>query len=629
MRYFFCLNILFLCDFVVFAQNQTIVEDSIRQVELEVITVLGQKQAIQQFHYIQSFDNSIQSTVNQLKQSNHLYLNQQGPNLLTTAAIRGQSAQAVPVVWKNWALNSAMNGIYDISLINAFLFNKTQVVLSESQQTAGWGGAGASIQISSSFDMASQKNLQVLYQYGSFGKQQIGTSIGFHKKMLHPKLSELSNQTKIIYHKTENDFLLNIPNNDSLRQVNNALIEWGLINQTKLILTNQHQFELDIWWQKTNREIPPALGLRNTQSQQLDSALRVSINWIHPKNSMNGGLAYFNELNQYTDPFYDINGVHKIQSFKSFVEWSQSIANRLSSYSNLSYQLSRASSTNLMEEHLFRNTLQLKSHLIYRLKNIPLSLKADAVIELTDGNLLPFRPGIYWHYHPQKSIQLKGQLSRHYRLPTFNDLYWQPGGNINLQPEEGWLSELNASYQIKNWFSSITFFNNIINDEIVWQPNGSVWQPNNVAKVRNRGVDLYIDNQFKFANKVNLQIKAAYSFVAATKVESYTPNDAHLFKQLIYKPKHKTVLTALFAYQNYTAEWTHRYVGKRHTAADHSNFMAAHHLSDFTFSYLVPVDELDLQLSASIFNLFNTSYEVILKRPMPGRHFLLTSNFKF
>jgi len=111
MKYFFWLNIWFLCGFAGFAQNQKVVKDSIKRIELQAVTVLGQKKAIQQFHYIQNFENPILSATAQFNQSNHLYLNEQGPNLLTTAAIRGQSAQAIPVVWKNWTLNSAMNGI--------------------------------------------------------------------------------------------------------------------------------------------------------------------------------------------------------------------------------------------------------------------------------------------------------------------------------------------------------------------------------------------------------------------------------------------------------------------------------------------------------------------------------------
>jgi len=151
---------------------------------------------------------------------------------------------------------------------------------------------------------------EIGYQYGSFGKQQVGATVGFKKEARLLGLQEWSNQTKAIYHKADNNFLLNLPNSDTITQVNNGLIEWGFINSTQLKFINQHRLNIDVWWQKTNREIPPALGLRNTESHQLDSALRINLHWLHPNKKLKAGLAYFNELNQYTDPFYDINVVH-------------------------------------------------------------------------------------------------------------------------------------------------------------------------------------------------------------------------------------------------------------------------------------------------------------------------------
>jgi len=628
MRYFFWCTILLSGGFACFAQNQTTVVDSIQLFELQPVTVLAKKDAVQKFHQIQSFKNPAKETVRQLDESSHIYVNQQGLGLLSTVVIRGQSTQSIPVVWKNWTLNSAMNGLFDLSLINSFLLNTAQVVYAETQQSPGWGGAGASLQFENTTDFSSR---QLMYQYGSFGKQQIGVSYGFEKKITSTLFDQISNQTKIVYHKANNDFLINLSGNDAKKQINNAFKEWGFINSTQLKLANQHTIEADIWWQKTNREIPTIFGLPDIQNQshQLDSALRVSINWLPSNKAWEMGIAYFNELNQYTDPFKDINGIHKIQSFKSYAQYSKAINPALNSFTSLHYQVSKANSTNLEKAHHLRNTLRLKTHLIYQFKTIPLSFKTDATIELTDGKVTPFRPGFYVYYNPQKNVHLKAQLSRHYQLPTFNDLYWQLGGNLNLKPQKGWLAELNASYQIKNWTNQISFYKNIVNEEIIWLPDGNVWKPQNIAKVNNIGFDVNTKNQFMLNHKTSLQIKAAYTFAHSVKVKSKLNNDNSLNKQLIYKPRHKMSASALFKYENYTAEWAYRFVGKRFTTADHSNFVEGYHISDFTFSYLVPIDALEFQLNATVYNLWNASYEIISKRPMPGRHFLLTANFKF
>ena len=36
---------------------------------------------------------------------------------------------------------------------------------------------------------------------------------------------------------------------------------------------------------------------------------------------------------------------------------------------------------------------------------------------------------------------LSFNTSKNFRIPTFNDLYWQPGGNINLKPENSYQFE--------------------------------------------------------------------------------------------------------------------------------------------------------------------------------------------
>ena len=38
----------------------------------------------------------------------------------------------------------------------------------------------------------------------------------------------------------------------------------------------------------------------------------------------------------------------------------------------------------------------------------------------------------------EKILQLKGSMAYNYRFPSMNDLYWRPGGNPEVKPEEGY-----------------------------------------------------------------------------------------------------------------------------------------------------------------------------------------------
>ncbi|MEJ2544993.1 MAG: TonB-dependent receptor, partial [Calditrichaceae bacterium] len=88
--------------------------------------------------------------------------------------------------------------------------------------------------------------------------------------------------------------------------------------------------------------------------------------------------------------------------------------------------------------------------------------------------------------------------SKNYRIPTFNELYWQPGGNENLHPEKSLNFE--TGFEIKSHTSPYLFYNfqtalyqNIVKDQIKWLPdNSSIWTPQNIREVLSRGIELEV-----------------------------------------------------------------------------------------------------------------------------------------
>ncbi|MFN6038433.1 MAG: hypothetical protein ACK452_08190, partial [Bacteroidota bacterium] len=57
--------------------------------------------------------------------------------------------------------------------------------------------------------------------------------------------------------------------------------------------------------------------------------------------------------------------------------------------------------------------------------------------EHTLGKFQPFTYSISNRYEIKKWLVLKLIYNKLYRLPTFNNLYWNPGGNPSLLPENG------------------------------------------------------------------------------------------------------------------------------------------------------------------------------------------------
>ena len=65
---------------------------------------------------------------------------------------------------------------------------------------------------------------------------------------------------------------------------------------------------------------------------------------------------------------------------------------------------------------------------------------------------------------------LKVNFSRNFRIPTFNDLYWETGGNPDLKPESSYQAEVGNVFTYKKFTLSETVYFIKIDDLIRWVP---------------------------------------------------------------------------------------------------------------------------------------------------------------
>src|SRR5688572_16760184 len=97
-------------------------------------------------------------------------------------------------------------------------------------------------------------------------------------------------------------------------------------------------------------------------------------------------------------------------------------------------------------------------------------------MEHTSSNLNPVTYNLGADYSPQKIITLKLNAGKVYRIPTLNDLFWMPGGNPDLKPEEGYTIDGTAEYNAhKNNYDvkiSGSVFYKLISNWIQWVPFG-------------------------------------------------------------------------------------------------------------------------------------------------------------
>lgn len=244
-------------------------------------------------------------------------------------------------------------------------------------------------------------------------------------------------------------------------------------------------------------------------------------------------------------------------------------------------------------------------------------------VEWVDGKLIPLIPtyGFQWW---QGRIGIMGNIARSYRLPTFNDLYWPQMGNPMLLPEEGWNYELSLQAKPKLAYNilaqiTITGYYKNIHNWILWVPKGgNLSTPMNVLTVSSKGFEGQWSLK-KSWSKLHLQLSGLHDINMASPTESKLPADSSVGKQLIYAPGIKHQLNAQVFYRNFHLLYNFSYTGILYVSSDHTSWLNPFQLHAIGAGYKYK----NLSLQFQIQNLFNTTYQVMVNRPMPLANYQL------
>jgi outer membrane receptor protein involved in Fe transport len=229
------------------------------------------------------------------------------------------------------------------------------------------------------------------------------------------------------------------------------------------------------------------------------------------------------------------------------------------------------------------------------------------------------------------SLLIRGNVQRTYRIPTLNELYYFPGGNPDLKPEQGWSQDAGYTFQLKHDYSDkraflllheLNGFNRNIQDWIYWL-GGAIWTPHNIAKVHSRGFETnnrisYDMGQFKFSLGLN------YTYVLSTTEASYLPGDGSIGRQIPYTPRYNAQGNLGVQWKdNLFVNWNQTYTGYRFVTVDESQYLDPYSTVNIQISYAIIISKYRLQMVGQLQNIFGTKYQVVNARPMPGRNFSL------
>ncbi|MDD5135920.1 MAG: TonB-dependent receptor, partial [Candidatus Omnitrophica bacterium] len=237
-----------------------------------------------------------------------------------------------------------------------------------------------------------------------------------------------------------------------------------------------------------------------------------------------------------------------------------------------------------------------------------LKLTAGARVDRYSNFGSEISPNFTALYKINDENSIHGMLSRSFRAPTFNDLYWPDQGwvvgNPSVKPERGWTVEVGYDTKIGDIFSAgITYYRSSFTDLINWLATNNVWRPSNINSAVINGIDI----TGRVAITDNFEASTSYSYLRA--------KDGDTNKYLIYQPVSKVDIALKYRDKNgLVCDLTGQFVDHRfHDAANNIKvkkfFVSKISISKKFregFTYFLTLD-----------NLLNTRYQFVRNYPVP------------
>ncbi len=643
--------ILFLLFLAVDAEAQNLTDT----ISIEEVEVFGKK-AIEEAGTMTTHIDTLvlqmlkTQTVSELLSSySPVFIKSYGRGSTATASFRGTAPSHTQVYWNGMKLNSPMRGDVDFSLFPVYFIDDLSLQHGGSSLQSGSGALGGSVLINNKPDWADRFSIRYVQTLEGFSTHKEYLNLGFGN-------GKIQSKTRIFSDRSKNDFpYFNygvLPMHEDVQR-NARYIKYGLLQEVYSRFKNQ-SVSAKLWAYQSDRDLPQLMSFEGDvrKETQNDQNIRAVLNWKNIKEKSKvewlvglnmSRLNYFRSSTEAN--FVNFDSQSKERSFTNQFNYDWTPKENI----NFNWSLNTTYNTVSVFDQA-QKTGYDQNQLAFSLLNSAhiMGLPQWAISflfrsEMYDGRLIGFIPSFgteYWLDKKQLS-SLKLNLSRNYHQPTLNDLYWLPGGNPDLKPEDGFSGDLAFAYKGQEGSSSfsgqVTGFASLIDNWIVWQPsaNGAFyWEASNLRKVFARGAEIQVSGQFMTANAMQFNLRSNYSYSATSNIDAVPSVDESRGKQLIYIPKHKANLFAEADFKDWYLKINAPFTGKRYTSSnnvesDYEKVLNSYWLLNLTAGKKVEWNRMQADVSLNVENLTNEDYMAILWRPMPGRYYSLTVQIQF
>jgi iron complex outermembrane receptor protein len=531
--------------------------------------------------------------------------------------MRGGNANHTALLWNGLNIQNALLGQPDLSIVPTNFFNDISLEYGGGSAMWGSGAIGGSIRLQNNTRYNQGYKTKLQMSVGSFDTKKINTGVLLSYK-------KIVSNTNIYYNSSKNNYNYK----DTLDKET----------------PNKHAYQkinIRAWYNILDRNIPSFTDAVSRQ-KQVDENLKLNADWNYSRRKINSTirLGYFNDNLNYVDSIEsNVNNIKTIipkiisnSNIKTIIAESDNLYTYKKHSFNLgmnftNYQASLYSKELAVDSTYYYHLSKVAFFAAYKLSLLNSKLHYNLVIrkESTNQTDIPLTGNTGIYYKLLKGLALKINANKSYRQPSLYDLYWNPGGNENLKPEESY--EIDGGIELKytkNNFNLLiegSYFNRHTTNWIIWLPSDkSYWIPKNIAEVYSRGTETKTE-LFYLKNDFLIKLIANTSYVLSTNQVATSENDNSKGRQLIFTPRYNGQATLIIKYKNINALFNNNYTGYRFTSTDNTSWVSPYYISNLKCSYDYSFSTINTQLFFSLNNLFNKNYVIIPNKPMPLRNY--------
>ncbi|KPL13002.1 MAG: hypothetical protein AMS26_15760 [Bacteroides sp. SM23_62] len=596
-----------------------------------------------------------------LSENTLVFIKEHGRGALATASFRGTAASHTQVNWNGININDPMAGMVDFSLIPVYVVDDLNLKHGAASLADRSGGLGGSINIGNRVDWQNRFGLKYMQGIGSYSTFDEFLSVGFGGP-------RFQSSTRLYHNYSANDFrfinrgIANVdPETGGITHPvdtndNAGYTRYGILQEFYFRPNMKNRLSLKWWGQAADRSIPRATSYEGPDNSNLnrqqDVDHKVVADWKHYAAS--GRLmvrsGYSDKKLNYSlrnqvpgvglvPAIYSESRQH---SFLNTLSYSHDFSSLFSAEGRVHADYHDVVSRDTVTGSGYdRSRAEVSGFVALRRNfaervNVNFMLRQDWI----DGKRTPLVPYLGFDFRVLKGedLILKGNIARNYKVPSLNSLYWQPGGNPDLQPEEGLSYELGVEYQavlgggggslghlLK---TELTAYRSDITNWIIWIPSfKGYWEPQNIKRVLARGLE-FTAMLHGSLGPVSYKTAGTYAYTRSTNYgDPLVWSDESYGKQLPYIPVHSGNVMVNLSWRGFFLTWQHNSYSERYTTSSNDptrrDWLYPYFMNDLVAGKDFRWNKVSFTAEFKVYNLFDETYHSVLYRPMPGRNYLL------